>query len=119
MSARDQIHTIPDSKPVLVSAHITDRIHALQNIAQQLPEGIERQQLLSTLVALAQEHQVLVVTVSQGMDMLHQVNNGLSAAVKLLDCCEDQRLNGHELASLIAPHQRNLLRGIEHAGQIL
>lgn len=104
--------------PTLLAVRIAERIAALKELAQSLPGSGECKLLQSMLDVLAQEHQALLATVNQGMTMLHEVNNGLSAAVKLLAYCEEQKLSGHDLASLIAPQQRNLLRGIEHASKI-
>lgn len=105
--------------PTLLAVHIAERIEALKDLVKSLPDSGEHKLLQSMLDGLAQEHQALVATVNQGMTMLHEVNSGLSAAVKLLAYCEEQKLSGHDLASLIAPQQRNLLRGIEHASKIL
>jgi hypothetical protein len=39
--------------------------------------------------------------------------------VTLLDVCDCQSLDGKDLAGLLRPQLRGLMRAVEHAGQVL
>jgi predicted permease len=47
------------------------------------------------------------------------VNHGLQGLVTLLDVCDCQSLDGKDLAGLLRPQLRGLMRAVEHAGQVL
>lgn len=51
--------------------------------------------------------------------MLLEVNHGLQGLVALLDVCDCQSLDGKDLACLLQPQQRKLMRAVEHACQVL
>lgn len=118
MNTRD-ILRIQENSPLLAVYDIENGITELQTLATELEDRTAGQALNAALERLAARHVALRTAISQGRDMLLEVNHGLQGLVTLLDVCDGQRLDGKDLACLLQPQQRKLMRAVEHACQVL
>ena len=118
MNTRD-ILRIQENSPRLAADDIENGITELQTLVTKLEDRAASLALNAVLDRLAARHEALMTAISQGIDMLLEVNHGLQGLVALLDVCDCQSLDGKDLACLLQPQQRKLMRAVEYACQVL